>query len=126
MEKLQSSVFQVGSEIEWEEVGPGLERQIMGYDDKIMLVNVRFKKGAIGQMHNHPHSQTTFVVSGSFEVTVDGEKKILNAGDGFYIPPMAMHGAVCLADGVLIDVFSPHREDFLDGSGSSYPSGDKK
>lgn len=113
MENLQSSVFQVGSEIEWEQVGPGLERQIMGYDDKIMLVNVRFKKGAIGQMHNHPHSQTTYVVSGLFEVTVDGEKKVLNTGDGFYIPPMAMHGAVCLADGVLIDVFSPHREDFL-------------
>lgn len=113
MKNLQSSVFQVGSEIKWEQVGPGLERQIMGYDDKIMLVNVRFKKGAIGQMHNHPHSQTTYVVSGSFEVTVDGEKKVLKAGDGFYIPPMAMHGAVCLADGVLVDVFSPHREDFL-------------
>ena len=113
MEKLQSAVFQVGSEIDWEEAGPGIERQIMGYDDKIMLVNVRFKKGAIGQMHKHPHSQTSYVVSGSFEVTIGNEKKVLNTGDGYYIPTDVMHGAVCLADGVLIDAFSPHREDFL-------------
>ncbi|WP_020528846.1 cupin domain-containing protein [Flexithrix dorotheae] len=113
MEKLQSKVFQIGSEVEWENVGPGLNRQVMGYDDKIMLVKVKFEKGAIGELHEHHHSQVTYVVSGSFELNVGGEKKVLNEGDGFYIPPHVMHGAVCLADGVLIDVFSPHREDFL-------------
>jgi len=123
MKKIQSSVFQIGSEMAWEQVGPGLERQIMGYDEKIMLVNVRFKKGAIGAMHKHPHSQVTYVVSGSFELTVGNEKKVLNAGDGFYIPTEVLHGAVCLADGVLIDVFSPHREDFLDGSKVPYLAG---
>ena len=126
MEKLQSNIFQIGTEIEWEEVGPGLERQIMGYDDQVMLVNVRFKKGAIGQIHEHYHSQTTYVESGSFEITIGDEKKVLKAGDGFYVPPHVLHGAVCLEDGVLIDVFSPHREDFLDGSGSSYTSGNLK
>lgn len=113
MEKIQSKEFLIGSDIPWENVDQGLDRQIMGYDDKIMMVNVRFKKGAVGQMHNHPHSQSTYVLSGSFEVTIGEEKKVLKAGDGFYIPPEVMHGAVCLEDGVLIDVFSPHREDFL-------------
>ncbi len=108
-----SKEFLLGSDIEWEEVGPGLKRQIMGYDDKIMLVKVDFKSGAIGQMHEHHHSQVTYVESGAFDMTIGEEVKRLKGGDSFYIPPHVMHGCVCVEDGVLIDVFSPHREDFL-------------
>jgi quercetin dioxygenase-like cupin family protein len=53
------------------------------------------------------------VVSGKFEVMINGEKKILEAGDGFYIEPDVPHGAVCLEEGILIDTFSPMRQDFL-------------
>lgn len=108
-----SKEFLLGSDIEWEEVGPGLKRQVMGYDDKIMLVKVDFKAGAIGQMHEHHHSQVTYVENGVFEMTIGEEVKRLKGGDSFYIPPHVMHGCVCIEDGVLIDVFSPHREDFL-------------
>lgn len=78
-----------------------------------MLVKVRFEKGAIGYVHEHYHSQSTYVVSGKFEVMINGEKKVLEGGDGFYIEPDAPHGAVCLESGILIDVFSPVRADFL-------------
>jgi quercetin dioxygenase-like cupin family protein len=44
---------------------------------------------------------------------INGEKKILEAGDGFYIEPDVPHGAVCLEEGILIDTFSPMRQDFL-------------
>lgn len=108
-----SNEFLLGSDIEWEEIGPGLKRQVMGYDDKIMLVKVNFKAGAIGQMHEHHHSQVAYVASGKFEMTIGDEVKLLKGGDSFYIPPHTMHGCVCVEDGVLIDVFSPHREDFL-------------
>ena len=104
--------------IEWEEVAPGMSRKIMGYDDKIMMVKVRFDKGGIGQRHSHVHSQTTYVVNGSFEVAIGDEKKVLKEGDGFYIPPHVEHGAVCLEAGILIDVFSPIREDFMTGNNS--------
>lgn len=105
--------FQIGSEIEVEHPGPGLARQIMGYDGQLMAVKVDFEKGAIGTQHAHYHSQVTYVVSGKFEVTIEGESKILSAGDGFYIAPDEMHGAVCLEPGTLLDIFSPHRADFL-------------
>ncbi len=108
-----SNEFLLGSDIEWEEIGPGLKRQVMGYDDKIMLVKVNFKAGAIGQMHEHHHSQVAYVASGAFDMTIGDEVKRLKGGDSFYIPPHTMHGCVCVEDGVLIDVFSPHREDFL-------------
>jgi len=105
--------FFFGEESEWEEVAPGLTRQIMGYDDKIMLVKAKFKTGAIGVMHKHYHSQVTYVESGEFEMTIGNDNKILKQGDSFYILPWIMHGCVCIKPGILVDVFSPAREDFL-------------
>jgi quercetin dioxygenase-like cupin family protein len=107
------NVFIENDDITWEATGPGVQRKIMAYDDKLMLVKVAFTKGSIGSLHQHYHSQITHIQSGVFEVSIDGEKKILQAGDVFYIPPNALHGCVCLEDGVLIDVFSPMREDFV-------------
>lgn len=112
-DKLQSERFIHGEEVPWEEVAPGMKRQIMGYDDRIMLVKVAFKAGAVGELHEHHHSQVTYVESGKFELTIGDEKRVLKRGDAFYIPPHTLHGCLCLEDGVLIDVFSPHREDFL-------------
>ncbi|TPN82243.1 cupin domain-containing protein [Aquimarina algicola] len=114
MKKFGSSKeFISGNDVQWETVGEGVQRQIMGYDDSLMLVNVKFDKGGIGVMHQHYHSQVTYVVSGEFKVTIGDETKILKGGDSFYIPPNVMHGAICLESGVLIDTFSPIREDFM-------------
>lgn len=108
-----SAAFLIGDETPWEVISEGVKRKIMGYDDTIMLVNVAFEKGAIGVMHKHYHAQITHVVSGQFEITIGNISKIIKAGDCFYVEPQAMHGAVCLEDGLLIDVFSPIREDFM-------------
>lgn len=107
------NTFIKNDEIDWEQVDAGVKRKIMGYDDKLMLVKVEFEIGGIGTVHKHYHSQISHVESGVFEVEIDGEKKILKAGDAFYIPPNILHGAVCISAGVLIDVFSPMREDFF-------------
>lgn len=98
---------------EWEDLGNGISRQIMGWDNKIMMVKVKFEKGAVGAEHKHPHVQTTYCVSGRFEFTIGGESIIIEPGDGLYVAPDSLHGAVCLEQGVLIDVFNPAREDFL-------------
>ena len=110
-----SKEFLLNEELEWETVAEGVERQIMGYDDRIMLVKVNFEEGGIGQMHQHHHSQATYVVSGSFELTIGEETRTVKGGDAFYIPPHVMHGAICKEAGTLIDVFSPIREDFMEG-----------
>ncbi len=105
--------FYESEAIEWEVVAPGVKRKIMAYDSSLMLVKVAFEKGGVGSLHNHYHSQISYVAKGQFEVEVNGEKKVLKAGDVFYAAPNLMHGAVCLEDGLLIDVFSPMREDFI-------------
>ncbi len=111
--KTTSELYQQGKELKWETVGKGIKRQLMGYDDKLLLVKIAFEKGAIGELHHHFHSQASFVHSGSFEVEIEGKKMILSSGDGFYIPPNSTHGVVCLEAGILIDSFSPIREDFF-------------
>ena len=123
--KKASKKFISTAGMEWEELGGGVSRKFLGFDNQIMMVQVRFKKGALGSPHFHFHTQTTYVAEGKFEFEVDGEKKIVVAGDGVYIEPNLVHSAVCLEEGMLIDVFSPVREDFLSGGEVSY-FGDEK
>lgn len=109
-----SKEFLLDSEQDWEPVGEGVKRKIMGYDDKIMLVKVHFDAGGIGYKHEHHHSQVTYVASGEFEFTIGDDVKTVKGGDSVYIPPHVLHGCQCKKTGVLIDVFSPIREDFME------------
>ena len=78
------------------------------------FLEVDFKAGGIGIMHKHYHSQVTYVKSGEFQMTIGDEVRTIKGGDSYYIPPHVMHGCTCTKPGILIDVFSPHREDFLE------------
>ena len=109
----QSKNFILESETQWESVGDGVTRQILGYDAQIMTVKVQFEAGAEGYVHKHPHVQTTYVASGVFLFKVGEETHTVKAGDGLYMEPNVEHGTVCLEAGILIDTFSPVREDFL-------------
>lgn len=109
----QSDNFIFAADTPWDDAGGGVERQIMGYNDNIMMVKVSFDKGEVGAMHSHPHSQVTYVASGKFEFTIGGVTKIVEAGDALYKQPGIEHGCVCLEKGVLIDCFNPMRDTFL-------------
>ncbi|HCC53102.1 MAG TPA: cupin domain-containing protein [Porphyromonadaceae bacterium] len=109
----ESSNFQYEDQIQWQHPDKGVSRQIMAYNDDIMMVKVKFETGAVGAPHTHPHTQATYVASGVFEFTTDGETKTIKAGDGVYIKPNVLHGCKCLEEGLLIDTFSPMRADFL-------------
>lgn len=112
-----SDLFMYGPESEAEAVGPGLKRVILGNDEHLMLVKVWFEKGAVGEVHAHPHSQGSYVIDGVFEVQVGGKTQVLGPGGSFFVPSGADHGAVCLEAGILLDVFSPTRRDFLGQEG---------
>ncbi len=111
--KTRSENYIIEKETAWTDLGGGVSRQIMAYDGQLMLVKVKFEKGAIGSLHAHYHSQATYVASGSFEVEIEGKKQIVSAGDSFYVAPDLSHGVLCLEAGVLLDGFSPMRADFL-------------
>ena len=111
--KHRSAPFMFGDQTPRETVGEGLTRQLFGYDDAILMARVEFDTGAVGAVHKHIHSQVSYVESGEFDVYIVGVEMRLGPGDSFYIQPNLDHGAVCRKAGVLIDVFSPVREDFV-------------
>jgi quercetin dioxygenase-like cupin family protein len=100
-------------EVEWLDLGGGIKRKVMAYDNQMMVVKVAFEAGGIGAIHSHPHTQASYVASGKFDITIDGKTQTLKGGDVYFVPSDLVHGAVCLEAGELIDVFHPLREDFL-------------
>lgn len=109
----KNAPFLLSAEVPVEDLGDGIRRQILGHGDTLMAVRVWFEAEAVGVLHSHPHAQVSYVESGEFEFSVGGEKRIVKAGDCVYAEPGIEHGAVCKSKGVLLDVFSPMREDFL-------------
>jgi quercetin dioxygenase-like cupin family protein len=94
--------------------GDGVTRQVLADSPELMTVAFRFAHaGAAGAPHHHPHVQSTYVQSGRFRFTVQGQSFDVGADDAFVIPSGVVHGCVCLEPGLLIDGFTPRRDDFL-------------
>ena len=105
--------FATDAEITWSDAAPGIRRKVLCYDDGIMLVRFAFEAGAVGAEHSHPHKQCSIIESGAFDVTIAGRTQRLKAGDSYLVAPDLLHGAVAIEAGVIVDVFSPARADFL-------------
>jgi len=104
----------INSEVEIEDLGKGVTRKVLAYDKNLMAVEVYFEQGAVGEKHKHPHEQIGYIVKGSIEYYEEGkEKTVLVKGDSYYVPPEKIHGVVALEETLVLDVFTPLREDFL-------------
>ena len=95
------------------DLGGGVTRRILAYDENLMSVEVAFETGAEGAVHTHPHTQCSYVLSGKFSYSVEGQSVELNPGDSIVVPSGLPHGTVCLEKGALLDIFTPIRTDFL-------------
>jgi quercetin dioxygenase-like cupin family protein len=113
MTSRKGAAFVRHGETEWQPAGEGVVRKVLTYADGVMMVRVRFEAGAIGPPHSHPHVQCSLVESGVFDITIDGRTERLHAGDSFLVPPNALHDARSVEAGMLLDVFTPMREDFV-------------
>lgn len=109
----ETELFNSADSRPWETVAAGVRRQVLTYDARTMLVRVAFEEGGIGARHQHVHVQLTYVESGVFSVTIGDEKRVLRSGDSCYMPSDVWHGVECIEAGVLLDVFSPARTEFL-------------
>lgn len=104
-----------GNNLPWENLGGGVRRKIIGHTPQIMAVLVEFQEGAVGKIHTHDiHDQISYVLKGSFEVQVGEQIRRIAAGEVFVAEHPKPHGVVALENGsMLLDVFSPRRDDFL-------------
>ena len=103
-----------GMEVEPVILDERLSRKVLSSVGELMLVELTFKKGGVGAVHSHSdHEQVSYIVNGSFEITVGDEMIVAKAGDGYYAGKNVPHGVYALEDGVLLDIFTPIRNDIL-------------
>jgi len=98
-------------DLEEREIIPGFHAR-MQHTEHMTIAFWKVEAGASLPEHGHPHEQITAVISGTFEMTVNGEKRIIGPGDVVVIPSQATHSATALTECRLVDVFSPAREDY--------------
>lgn len=97
----------------WKNAEPGVTRRLVAAGDKMMAMEVRFEPGAEGARHSHPHEQLSRLLQGRMTFYLGDEERELNAGDMIVIPGGLEHGVLAHEESLLIDVFSPLREDLL-------------
>ncbi|MGJ3239505.1 MAG: cupin domain-containing protein [Anaerolineae bacterium] len=90
----------------------GVHRRTMATTDEAMLCQFVLETDAVVPTHHHMNDQVGYVVSGKIEMTIGDKVQVLKPGDSYAIPGGIHHSAIALEDSVIIDVFSPPREDY--------------
>ena len=103
------------ADIQSEQLNPLLTRKLIT-GDRVMLSELILKKGAVVPAHHHENEQVTFILSGCLKFDMSGKEVILRTGEVLHIPSNVVHSATALEDTVDLDIFSPPRQDWLDGT----------
>jgi unsaturated pyranuronate lyase len=104
--------FVMRDDVEQVEMLDGIHRRTMATTDEAMLCQFFLEANSLVPRHNHMNDQVGYVVSGQIEMTVGKEVRILNPGNTYAIPGGVYHSAKAILDSIVIDVFSPPREDY--------------
>jgi len=101
------------NDIPVEHPSEGIERQMV-IGENIMIVRFRFTPFLVTPEHTHPHEQMSMIIQGRVRFFIEGQERIAGPGDILHFPSNTLHGATMMDEEVvLIDIFSPIREDFL-------------
>ncbi len=103
------------NELPWEEVTSDISRKIITGKSE-MIAHVLLKKGALVPEHSHVSEQITYILSGALKFRIAGEELLVSAGQVLVIPSGVPHMAVALEETLDVDIFSPIRQDWLDGT----------
>lgn len=91
----------------------GLKRRVLAYNEKLFLAEHEMVKGWVGSIHSHRHDQMAYVVRGHLKVMCGGKTFELRTGDTFVVRGGMEHGAAALEESLVVDVFTPWREDYV-------------
>ncbi len=112
----------VWSEVRKDNVTPTITRQIVT-GAQAMAGMITLKKGSYVPKHSHESEQLTYVFEGTLRLLVAGEEFVVRAGEILVIPAWVEHEATALEDTVELDIFSPIRKDWLDGTDTYFQRG---
>ncbi|MDJ0622738.1 MAG: cupin domain-containing protein [Desulfocapsaceae bacterium] len=106
-------MFSKDDEDGYTELVPGISIKTLVYGRNTLTAKFKLKKGSSLPMHSHPHEQTGYLISGKMEFVIAGEQHTAEPGDIWCIGGDIDHSAEVLEESVVIEVFSPVREDYL-------------
>lgn len=95
------------------ELLPGVFMKPLTYGEKSILCEFHLTQGALIPAHQHPHEQTGYLVQGSLRFFGEEGESVVGPGYSWCFKGGVVHGAEALADTVLIEVFSPLRQEYL-------------
>ena len=94
-----------------EQVNPQITRKAI-HSSSMTIARLELQKDAVVPAHSHHHEQITMVERGALQFAINGGEQVVRAGESLVIPPHMPHGVVALEDTVVVDIFSPSREDW--------------
>jgi quercetin dioxygenase-like cupin family protein len=97
----------------WVDIVPGVRRQTITSGTTMYQMRARLDAGSVLPIHQHPQEQITHVISGRLRMIVNGEAQEIGSGESVYIAGNTPHGVETLEDTLVIDTFSPPRDDYL-------------
>ena len=98
-----------------ERMNPLISRRCL-HTANLTIAQITLAKGAIVPLHEHANEQVTSVIGGQLLFRMDGREIVVKAGEMFAIPSGVPHSAEALESSVAVDVFSPRREDWIQGN----------
>lgn len=96
-----------------ERVFKGVHLDSLAVGEKTMVTKMNYVAGNYATEHTHPHEQCGYVISGKYLMTIENKEYVLEPGDSYAVPGNLPHSFQVLETGEVIDVFTPHREDYL-------------
>lgn len=106
-------MFASGSDSGYREILAGVFLKTLVHGERTLMAEFRLAAGASLPDHNHPHEQTGYLVSGRLRLSIGDAVQEVVPGDSWIIAGDMPHHAEALEDTVVVEVFSPVREDYL-------------
>ncbi len=113
-ENVAESTLYKWTAVKAEQMNPLTTRQYVT-GEKTMLARLVLKKGAHVPRHSHFHEQVSHVLEGALEFVLEEGRKVVRGGEVLCIPPHAPHEVTALEDSLVLDIFNPPRQDWIDG-----------
>jgi quercetin dioxygenase-like cupin family protein len=90
-----------------------VERRVLAFNNKLMLVEHLIAKGSIFPLHSHYHEQIFYILEGKVRVIYNNEEYVVKAGGSFVIPGGIEHSVYAIENTVSLEIFTPAREEYV-------------
>ena len=97
----------------YREIVPSILMHPLAHGEKTNMIETNLAKGGVHQLHSRPYEQSGYLIPGKTRLTVESQRYDVEPGDSWCIPADVKHAMEILEDAVIVEIFSPVREEYL-------------